>query len=241
MPERVGAERPLNRLSGPDVRSRTGGRTLGFAGGRRTTGPVRRLKFLAWESILHQMTAAPLELPPLRVLARHALPRVIEGAVIPTVLFLTLLHFGGQVWAIGGALVWSALVIGTRLGFGRPVPTIVLVGLGALGLRTVLALAGKPLILRLARDFCPLPEDVMAHGHLRRFFLGISVLWGVVQLINAGLTLYLLLSQSLGTFVLMRTTLTTTLTVGAIAISVLWFQRIARRAPAPVPALALSA
>ena len=215
------------------------------------------------------MPADPLELPPLRVLARHALPRVIEGAVIPTVLFLTLLHFGGQVWAIGGALVWSALVIGTRLGFGRPVPTIVLVGLGALGLRTVLALAahssflyflqptvgtatvgivflasalaGKPLILRLARDFCPLPDDVMAHGHLRRFFLGISVLWGVVQLVNAGLTLYLLLSQSLGTFVLMRTTLTTTLTVGAIAISVLWFQRIARRAPAPVPALALSA
>jgi hypothetical protein len=212
------------------------------------------------------MSATPLELPSLRVLARHALPRVIEGAVIPTLLFVTLLRFGGQAWAIAGALVWSVLVIGTRLSLGRRVPTIVVLGLGALGLRTALALAaqssfvyflqptvgtatvgvlllasavaGKPLILRLARDFCPLPDDVMAHGHLRRFFLGISVLWGVVQLLNAGLTLYMLLSQSLGTFVVLRTTMTNTLTVAAIAISVLWFRRITRAAPAPAYAVA---
>lgn len=230
---------------------------------------MRWLKFLAWESILNQMSAAPLELPPLRVLARHALPRVIEGAVIPTLLFIALLHFGGRTWAIAGALVWSVLVIGTRLALGRRVPTIVFLGLGAMGLRTALALvahssfvyflqptvgtalvgivflasavAGKPLVLRLARDFCPLPDDVMAHGHLRRFFLGISVLWGVVQLLNAGLTLYLLFSQSLGTFVVLRTTMANTLTVAAIAISVLWFQRIIRRAPAPAPLLAVAA
>ncbi|MFA5882951.1 MAG: VC0807 family protein [Acidimicrobiia bacterium] len=215
------------------------------------------------------MSATPLELPPLRVLARHALPRVIEGAVIPTLLFVTLLHFGGQAWAIGGALVWSGLVIGTRLAFGRRVPTIVFLGLGALGLRTTLALAahssfvyflqptvgtatvgivflasalaGKPVVLRLARDFCPLPDDVMAHGHLRRFFLGISVLWGVVQLLNAGITLWLLLSQSLGTFVVVRTTMANTLTVAAIAISVLWFRRITRTVPEPAPALAVAA
>jgi intracellular septation protein A len=215
------------------------------------------------------MSATPLELPSLRVLARHALPRVIEGAVIPTLLFVTLLRFGGQTWAIGGALVWSTLVIVTRLSFGRRVPTIVFLGLGALGLRTALALAahssfvyflqptvgtatvgivflasalaGKPLVLRLARDFCPLPDDVMAHGHLRRFFLGISVLWGVVQLLNAGLTLYLLLSQSLGTFVVLRTTMANTLTVAAIAISVLWFRRITRTVPVPEPAYAVAA
>jgi intracellular septation protein A len=214
------------------------------------------------------MSPATLDLPPLRVLARQALPRVIEGAVVPTLLFVTLLRLGGQSWAITGGLMWSALVIGARLALRRRVPTIVLLGLGALALRTSLALAagssfvyflqptlgtatvglvflasalvGRPVILRLARDFCPLPDDVMAHGHLRRFFLGISVLWGVVQLLNAGLTLWLLLSQSLGTFVVIRTTLAYTLTGTAIAISVLWFQRIRHVEPAAAPALTIA-
>src|SRR5262249_28071433 len=100
------------------------------------------------------------------------------------------------------------------------------------------AMAGRPLVLRLAQDFCPLPDDVMKHGHLRRFFLGISVLWGVVQLLNAALTLWLLLSQSLGTFVVLRTTMAHTLTISAIAISVMWFRRITRPDATPAPALA---
>ncbi|GMU79891.1 MAG: hypothetical protein AMXMBFR46_26800 [Acidimicrobiia bacterium] len=209
------------------------------------------------------MSATALDLPPLPVLARHALPRIIEGAVIPTLLFLTLLSVGGQSWAILGAFAWSLLVIATRLALGRRVPTIVFLGLGALALRTTAAVAahssfvyflqptlgtatigvlflgsallGRPLVLRLARDFCPIPEDVMGHSHLRRFFLGISVLWGVVQLVNAGLTLWLLLSQSLGTFVIVRTTMAHTLTVAAITVSVLWFRRIAHPVARPIP------
>ena len=211
------------------------------------------------------MPPATLDLPSVRVLARHAAPRLVETVLVPALLFLTLLRLGGQTYAIAGAFAWSVLVIGTRLALRRPIPTLVFIGLGALGLRTVLALAahstfvyflqptvgnatvgvlflasalaGRPLVLRMARDFCPLPEDVMAHGHLRRFFLGISVLWGVVQLLNAGLTLWLLLSQSLGTFVVVRTTMTNTLTVTAIAISVLWFRRVTRTPQDPVPAL----
>lgn len=215
------------------------------------------------------MSPPTLEIPPLRDLLRHALPRLVEGAVVPTLLFLTLLRIGGQAWAIGGALVWSALAIGTRLALGRRVPTIVLIGLGALALRTTFALAagssfvyflqptlmtatvgvvflgsaliGKPVILRIARDFAPVPDDVMTHGHLRRFFLGISVLWGVTQLLNSGITLYLLLSQSIGTFVVARATMGYTLTATAIAITAFWFQRIRDTGVAPVPALVAAA
>jgi hypothetical protein len=210
------------------------------------------------------VNAVALELPPLRTMAWRALPRLIEGAVIPTLLFLGLLQLGGRWAAIAGALGWSILVVGTRLALRRPVPTIVLLGVGALALRTTLALvahssfvyflqptvgtatvgiclilsamAGRPLVLRLARDFCPLPDDVMAHSHLRRFFLGMSVLWGVVQLLNAALTLWLLLSQSVGTFVLLRTTMAHTLTITTIAVSVVWFRRVTR--PIAQPALA---
>jgi len=213
------------------------------------------------------VNAVALDLPPLRTMAWQALPRLIEGAVIPTLLFLGLLQLGGRWAAIAGALAWSILVVGTRLALRRPVPTIVLLGVGALTLRTSLALAshssfvyflqptvgtatvgiclilsamaGRPLVLRLARDFCPLPDDVMAHSHLRRFFLGISVLWGVVQLLNASLTLWLLLSQSFGTFVVLRTTMAHSLTITAIAISVVWFRRVTR--PLATPALAVVA
>jgi len=213
------------------------------------------------------VNAVALDLPPLRTMAWQALPRLIEGAVIPTLLFLGLLQLGGRWAAIAGALAWSILVVGTRLALRRPVPTIVLLGVGALTLRTSLALAshssfvyflqptvgtatvgiclilsamaGRPLVLRLARDFCPLPDDVMAHSHLRRFFLGVSVLWGVVQLLNASLTLWLLLSQSFGTFVVLRTTMAHSLTITAIAISVVWFRRVTR--PLATPALAVVA
>src|SRR4051812_1733037 len=87
------------------------------------------------------VNAVALDLPPLRTMAWRALPRLLEGAIIPTVLFLTLLHFGGRWAAIAGALAWSVLVVGTRLALRRPVPTIVLIGVGALALRTVLAFA----------------------------------------------------------------------------------------------------
>src|SRR5262245_62170146 len=83
----------------------------------------------------------PLDLPPLRTMAWQAVPRLIEGVVIPTLLFLGLLQLRGRRAAIGGALAWSTLVVGTRLALRRPVPTIVLLGVGALALRTVLAFA----------------------------------------------------------------------------------------------------
>jgi hypothetical protein len=211
------------------------------------------------------MSPAPFELPTVRALARHAAPRLLEGVVIPTLLFLALLRIGGPMWAVAGGLGWSTLVIGSRVARRRPIPTIVLLGLGALAVRTALslaagssfvyflqptlgtavvgcvilasALAGRPVILRLARDFCPLPDDVMVHEHLRRFFLGISVLWGTVQLLNAGITMWLLLSQSLGTFVVLRTTLGYALTGTAIAITVLWFRQVHRASTPAVPAL----
>jgi hypothetical protein len=82
----------------------------------------------------------------------------------------------------------------------------------------------------------PIPEDAMTHGHVRRFILGLSVLWGTVQLVNAGVTLWLLLSQSLSTFVLVRTTLAYSRSTFAIAVTVWSFRRLAR-ATAPVPAL----
>jgi hypothetical protein len=214
--------------------------------------------------------ADTIHLPPLRHLALRAVPRLIEGVLAPTALFLLLVNTAGVGAAIAGGFFWSASVIVVRRLLGRRVPTLVFVGLGVLFLRTALALAtgssflyflqptlgtgtvglvilasalaGRPIVLRLARDFCPLPEDSMGDPHLRRFFLGISFMWGVTQLLNAGITLWLLVSQSVSTYVITRTAMSWGLTAGAIGISVVWFLRMSRRrrhalVPALVPAL----
>lgn len=197
-----------------------------------------------------------VQMPPLRVLAWRAVPRLIEGVLVPTALFVLLVNFVGVSAAIAGGFAWSAAVIVVRRALGRRVPTLVLVGLGVLLFRTVVALAtgssflyflqptlgtgvvglvllgsafvGRPVVLRLARDFCPLPVDTMGDPHFRRFFLGISLFWGVTQLLNAAVTLWLLVSQSVSTYVVTRTAMSWTLTAAGIGISILWFARVLR-------------
>jgi intracellular septation protein A len=198
-----------------------------------------------------------VHLPPLRDLALRALPRLVEGVLVPTALFLLLLNTAGVRAAIVGGFAWSMAVIVVRRMLGRRVPTMVLIGVGVLLGRTLLSLAtgssflyflqptlgtatiglvmlgsalvGRPLVLRLARDFCPLPADTMGDPHLRRFFLGISFFWGVTNLVNAAVTLWLLVSQSVSTYVVTRTAMSWTLTIVGIGISVLWFTRVMRR------------
>jgi len=198
-----------------------------------------------------------VQMPPLRVLAWRAVPRLVEGVLVPTALFLLLVNLVGVSAAIAGGCAWSAAVIVVRRALGRRVPTLVLVGLGVLLFRTLVALAtgssflyflqptlgtgvvglvllgsalmGRPVVLRLARDFCPLPVDTMGDPHFRRFFLGISLFWGVTQLLNATVTLWLLVSQSVSTYVVTRTAMSWTLTAAGIGISILWFARVLRR------------
>ncbi len=203
------------------------------------------------------MSSETVHLPPIRELAVGAVPRLVEGVLIPTALFLLLVNTAGVGAAIVGSFGWSTSVIVVRKVLGRPVPTLVFVGLGVLLLRTAVslatgssflyfiqptvgagtigiviiasAIAGRPVVLRLARDFCPLPVDSMGDPHLRRFFLGISFLWGATQLLNAGITLWLLVSQSVSTYVITRAAMSWTLTALAIAVTVVWFIRMARR------------
>jgi len=214
------------------------------------------------------------QIPRLRAIAVHALPRVLEGTIIPLLLFLGALRVVGVWGALGVGLTWTYGAIAYRLVTRRSVPGILAVGaLTATG-KTALALAtksvfvyflqptlgtfllggaflastmiGRPLTRKLAHDFCPLPDAFTDHPHVRRFFHQISLLWGAVFLANAAVSLWLLVSQSVGVYVVAKQALSTTLTVSAIGLSVWWFKRemtrhgiLARveRRSAPVPAL----
>lgn len=197
------------------------------------------------------------EVPHLRDVARHAAPHLVEATFVPLVLFYGALWVAGVWWALAAALVWSCAALGRRILLGRGVPGILVLGTVGLTVRTVISLlsgsvfiyflqptlgtvavagafllsvpARRPLTRRLAADFCPLPEAFADHPGIQRLFLRLSLLWGLVYLVNAGTTLWLLVSQPLEVFLLAKTVLSTALTLAAIAGSVLWFRAGARR------------
>lgn len=197
--------------------------------------------------------SAHFELPRVRVVARHALPNIVEGSIIPVALFLLMLNLLGIWGAMLAGLGWSYTAVGRRLITRRPVPGVLILGAVTLTARSALAFGtgssfvyflqptlgtalvatafllsvplGRPLAQRLAIDFCPIPPEVMANRHVRNFFLRISLLWGLTGLLNASVALWLQLNQSVGTFVLVNKLSSATLTLSTVVVSVLWFKR----------------
>jgi hypothetical protein len=203
------------------------------------------------------MSTPHFEIPRLPALARHALPNVLEGTVIPVAVFVVSLRFLGVWGALLAGLCWGYGAIAMRLVTRRRVPGLLLLGVATLTARTVIAFAtgsvfvyflqptlgtalvaaaflisvpaGRPLAERLARDFCPLPPGLLANGHVRRFFLRVSLLWAFTGITNVAVTMWLLLSQSIGTYVIARSATSIVLTGTAIAVSTIWFIRSMRR------------
>lgn len=199
----------------------------------------------------------PLVIPGPRAIIRHALPNVIEGKVIPLVLFLGFLDLAGMTGALITALGWSVAVITYRLATGRTIPGLVLLSTIGLAAKTVLALAtgsvvvyflqptistalvglaflfsvpmGKPLAEKLAKDFCPFDAETESHPMLRLFFLRLSLLWAFTSLLNAGLTLWLLFTQPITTFVVVKSFLGPSFTAATLLVAAVWFRRRMRR------------
>lgn len=177
--------------------------------------------------------------------------------VAPFALFYLFLVVAGFRGALIAGLAWSYLALGRRLVRHQRPPATVVLGSVVLTARTAIsfvtgsafvyfvqptvgtaavalaflatALARRPLVERLARDFCPIDPSVMARPAVRRFFLQVSVLWGGVLLANAGVVLWLLLSTSVRTFIVERTVTTWSLTTMAVVVSTLWFVRAMRQ------------
>lgn len=197
-----------------------------------------------------------IQLPAVRHILRGAALNLLECTVVPLAVFYGLLTALGMRWALLISLAWSYGAIARRIITGRRVPGILVLAGGLFTVRTALALAtgstfvyflqptlgtflvaglfllsarsAQPLAERLAHDFCPLPDALLRNGRMKRFFLQISLLWALVYAVNGALTLSLLLTSSLGTFLVLRTTASTALTVLAIAASFLWFRRSLR-------------
>lgn len=198
-----------------------------------------------------------LHLPSPLASLRHAVPAVVEGVVGPFVAFYVFLLVAGFRGAAVAGLVWCYAAIVRRLVQRQRPPGTVVLGAAILTARTAIAFATgnafvyfaqptlgtalvalaflatalvrRPLIERLAKDFCPIDPVVLARPAVRRFFLHISVLWGAVLLANSALVLWLLLTSSVKDFVIERTALSWAITAVATVCSIAWFVRAMRR------------
>ena len=196
------------------------------------------------------------EIPRLRALARRAVPSLVEGTLLPLAFFYGAV-WAGRVWAgVIAALVWSWTALARRLLKREPVPGLLLLGTLAVTARSLIAFstgsvflyflqptigtvgvalaflvslpAGRPLAERLAHDFVALPDAFSSHPAIRRVFMRITLLWALVMLGNAGITLWLLVSQSLAVFLAARTVTSLLLTASAIGVSTFWFRSSVR-------------
>jgi hypothetical protein len=210
----------------------------------------------------------PFEIPRLRDLARHALPHLIEATLIPLgIFYLSLWQFGAHV-AIWAALAWSGSALLRRIILRKTVPGLLIIGFLGLAARTIIAAAsgsiflyflqpslatavvggaflvsvpfGRPLAQRLARDFVPFPEGYIKRPAIRKVFVQITIIWALVNLLNAGGTLILLVSQPIATYVAAKTVTSAVITGAGILVSSWWFRRVVKRHPfvaAPTPVM----
>lgn len=196
-------------------------------------------------------------IPRLRDIVRHALPNVIEGRLIPLVLFIGFLEVVGTLSALLIALAWSVVTIAYRVSTGRRVPGLIVLSSVALSARTIATLVtgsmvvyfiqptistvligcaflisipiGRPLAQRLADDIVPLDEATKAHPLVRQFFVRLSLLWSLTSLVNAGVTIWLLMTQSTTTFMLVKSAMGPAFGFVTIATAFWWFRHAAAR------------
>src|SRR5262245_44734695 len=123
----------------------------------------------------------------LKVLGRRSLPSLIEATIIPAILLYVLFATFGPVVAMLAVLAWSYGAVVRRLVSGRPIPGVLLLAVTALTVRTAVGIAsgtflyflqpvattlvlagiflgslfsGRPIIARMAGDFCPITPEI---------------------------------------------------------------------------------
>ena len=202
------------------------------------------------------MPTATFQPPSLRLLARNAIAPVMEGVVVPLALFYLFMWIIGIWGAIAVALIWSWGAVIYRMARGERVSGLLMLAALGMTVRTVLSVstqsvffyflqptlgtvvvagafllsvpAGRPLAARLAEDFLPMPDAFRSHPAVRNYFLRITVLWALVQLANAALGFWLLISQPVPVFLAAKTAGTLALTVAAVGVSAFVFFRSMR-------------
>lgn len=194
-----------------------------------------------------------IEIPGLRAIVSHAWVNVVTGKIVPLVIFLALFNWTGITAAVLTALAWSLGLVAYQRAHGHRIAGLVILSIVGNTAKTIVAVAtgsviayfiqptisttligtaflvsiplGFPLAERLVHDFCPFDEATKNEPAFNAFFPRLSFLWGATSLLNGAVTLYLLLTQSITNFLILKAFLGPSTTTMTIVIGIWWFRR----------------
>jgi len=211
-------------------------------------------------------SAGKAERPPLRTVIRRVALSLLIACAIPGTLFYVCVVVA-DVWAaIAAALIWSygaiawrrltrrrtsgLLILTAIVMTGRTAVAVVtdstflyflqpIISDGVVATTFLLSLAtARPMVARLAGDFYPMDHELSVRPRIRRLFWHLTVLWAALCLGKATMTLWLLQSQSLETFVLVKGISVLSLNALAVTVTIAAASMVARKegllGPVPV-------
>ena len=198
---------------------------------------------------------APLsKLRVLKMVGRRSLPSLIEATIIPSILFYAFLVTVGPASAMLAALTWAYGSVLRRLVSRQRIPGVLQLAVAGLTVRTVVGLLsgtfmyflqpvattlalslvflgslwwGRPMIARMASDFCPIDSEISSRPAVIRLFSGLTLMWAGVHFLSAGMTFAMLVSLPTTTFVPLKTVVSLALTISAVVFTVTWAMRTA--------------
>ena len=206
--------------------------------------------------------------PHLRSIIGHLALSLLTAIVIPGVLFYVCV-VTMSVWAaLVAALAWCYGAVAWRMATRRRASGLLALTVVIMTVRTAIALASgdtffyflqpvlsdvvvasafllslasaRPVVARLAADFYPMNSEIAKRPVVQRLFWRLTLLWAVVCLCKAGITLWLLESQSLVGFVVLKNLSLFALTSIAVTVTVVAAVSVARREQLLVPAKVLA-
>lgn len=201
---------------------------------------------------------APLPKQPLlKAVARRGLPGILEASLTPAAIFLLTDALLGTRSAMLAVLLWAFVTFAWRRTRGRTPPALVVVALCGLTVRTLVGvasgstiayfaqpvatmlaiatvfvlsvLAGRPLVARIANDFCPIAPEVASRPAVVQLFAGLTVLWAGAQLLTAAATIGMLASLDTTLFVVLKPVISLGISAAAITVTICWALRVAHR------------
>ena len=195
-------------------------------------------------------------MPPLKTMLHGIGSQIIEGTLVPALIFWSMLHLTGLVWALFAGLAWCYLAIARRWIRGVALPAVLVVGALLFTTRTGVALAfhstfvylltptinafvlaaafagsallRRPLTERFARDFVGLPAHVTGLAKVRQALRRLSLVWALVNIINGGVALQLLVADHYDAVMLARSVMAPVLSAFAVACCILMGRRALR-------------
>jgi hypothetical protein len=201
--------------------------------------------------------AASARRPHLRTILRRVALSLLTACFIPAVLFYVCLATINVWAALVAALAWCYGASAWRMATKRSRSGLLMLTVAVLTARTAFALASgdtflyflqpavsdavvaavffaslataRPVVARLASDFFPMSADVAKRPRIQRLFWHLTLLWALVCLGKASVTVSLLVSQSTMTFVVVKSICLLSITVLAVTATVLAAVWVARK------------